>query len=162
VLLRTTLFSCPNGRIKLGVFDDGHGVLIVYRRAYQLGLKGLVRKEPPLSGSSAPPASFRPRLLVQAHRRNSRDDRCSVQRTSESVDPWPPGMRCLPYSTIAEPTSPIEWAPAPLLARNHSFTARRGTQRINERLGLEPQYVRQLYEQAQKPARSNGHGPRRE
>ena len=34
-----TFFSCPNGRLKLRVVDDGHGVLIFYRRADRLGPK---------------------------------------------------------------------------------------------------------------------------
>lgn len=34
-----TFFSCPNGRLKLRVLDDGHGVLIYYRRADELGPK---------------------------------------------------------------------------------------------------------------------------
>ncbi|POH72178.1 class IV adenylate cyclase [Arthrobacter glacialis] len=34
-----TFFACPNGRLKLRVFDDGHGVLIYYARADELGPK---------------------------------------------------------------------------------------------------------------------------
>jgi predicted adenylyl cyclase CyaB len=34
-----TFFSCPNGRLKLRVLPDGHGVLIYYRRADELGPK---------------------------------------------------------------------------------------------------------------------------
>jgi predicted adenylyl cyclase CyaB len=34
-----TFFSCPNGRLKLRVLRDDHGVLIYYRRADELGPK---------------------------------------------------------------------------------------------------------------------------
>lgn len=34
-----TFFDCPNGRLKLRVFPDGHGVLIFYRRDNGLGPK---------------------------------------------------------------------------------------------------------------------------
>ena len=34
-----TFFACPNGRLKLRVFNDGHGVLIYYARADELGPK---------------------------------------------------------------------------------------------------------------------------
>jgi predicted adenylyl cyclase CyaB len=34
-----TFFACPNGRLKLRVTGDGHGVLIFYRRADALGPK---------------------------------------------------------------------------------------------------------------------------
>ncbi|MGX9900785.1 class IV adenylate cyclase [Arthrobacter sp. SA17] len=34
-----TFFSCPNGRLKLRVLSEGHGVLIYYRRADQSGPK---------------------------------------------------------------------------------------------------------------------------
>lgn len=34
-----TFFDCPNGRLKLRVFPDGHGVLIFYRRDNELGPK---------------------------------------------------------------------------------------------------------------------------
>lgn len=34
-----TFFVCPNGRLKLRVLDDVHGVLIFYRRADQQGPK---------------------------------------------------------------------------------------------------------------------------
>lgn len=34
-----TFFSCPNGRLKLRVLRDGHGVLIYYRRADEPGPK---------------------------------------------------------------------------------------------------------------------------
>lgn len=34
-----TFFTCPNGRLKLRVLDDGHGVLIFYRRSDELGPK---------------------------------------------------------------------------------------------------------------------------
>ena len=34
-----TFFSCPNGRLKLRVFGEGHGVLIFYRRADEPGPK---------------------------------------------------------------------------------------------------------------------------
>ncbi|ALO65441.1 adenylate cyclase [Arthrobacter alpinus] len=34
-----TFFDCPNGRLKLRAFPDGHGVLIFYRRDNELGPK---------------------------------------------------------------------------------------------------------------------------
>ena len=34
-----TFFTCPNGRLKLRALGDGHGVLIFYRRADDLGPK---------------------------------------------------------------------------------------------------------------------------
>ncbi|MDJ0315822.1 class IV adenylate cyclase [Arthrobacter sp. H35-MC1] len=34
-----TFFDCPNGRLKLRVLDDEHGVQIFYRRTDQLGPK---------------------------------------------------------------------------------------------------------------------------
>lgn len=39
VIQDDTFFSCPNGRLKLRVRGDGHGVLIYYRRADELGPK---------------------------------------------------------------------------------------------------------------------------